>query len=143
MRANITRGAGAGGGNCDVRGLSFEQKKCADGFSRTPLGFSGALAASTNTTLTVEPQRAFLPLRLVVPSRFDGDDVAVADIKIGNRSQSVADGDMPIEAFSEVAIDSCLWFETAAAATKIQLVLNNKTPAIIAFESAMFGYSVD
>ena len=139
MHGDIVR-PGAGG-RCDTRGLDFQARQCPPKFSRTPLGFTGTLAAGTATPIEQEPQRTFLPTRLVVPSRFDGADVAVRDIKVANQSQLTASGDIPIEAFSEVAIDACIWLDTVQAAIKIQLEMVNKTAAPIAFEAMMYGYS--
>lgn len=87
------------------------------------------LASATQGDSQTQPQDLFRVERVTVPSNIAFDFVFI-DIKIGQKSQLVASGQLPCGAFTEVAVDNYVQFDTASVGNLITLsVLNVTSPA--------------
>lgn len=87
------------------------------------------LLSATQGDSQTQPQDLFRVERVTVPSNIAFDFVFI-DIKIGQKSQLVASGQLPCGAFTEVAVDNYVQFDTASIGNLITLsVLNVTSPA--------------
>lgn len=87
------------------------------------------LASATQGDSQTQPQELFRTERVTIPSNIAFDFVFI-DVKIGQKSQLVASGQLPCGAFTEVAVDNYVEFDTASVGNLITLsVLNVTSPA--------------
>jgi hypothetical protein len=107
---------------------------------RSPSGFARVVVSGPGGTAQVPsaPQNLFRIERLVVPSDI-GFDFSLLDIKVGNVSQLVQSLEVPAAMFSEVAIDTNVYFDTAQVGNQISLSVLNKTGGDIEFTAGMLG----
>lgn len=106
-----------------------------------PLGFdSGAagVAAATNVLITSRPQQIFRPERLIL-STAAAPAFLVNDILVGNRSQLVAAGALPGDAFRPDAFGVRLKCDVAKVSQDITLSVTNLTAATQRFNAALIG----
>lgn len=106
-----------------------------------PLGFdSGAagVAAATNVLITSRPQQIFRPERLILSSA-SAPAFLVNDILVGNRSQLVAAGALPGDAFRPDAFGVRLKMDVARVSQDITLSVTNLTAATQRFNAALIG----
>lgn len=106
---------------------------------RYPLGFlrTSVLAGATSN-IPAAPQNLFRPERLVIPSDI-AFDFSVTDIKIGNQSQFVQNVAIPGAIFSEVAIDTAVYFDTAEVGNQVTVSVTNNTANPVVFSAAALG----
>lgn len=98
-------------------------------------------AAGTPTDVQFQPQQLFRTELMVVPSEI-APDLRFSDIRVGNRSQLVTTGSLPATAFSEVAYNSYVHFDTADIGNIITLTVIAKNGADVSFECVLFGTAV-
>lgn len=101
------------------------------------------IAPTSVTTLAVadietKPQQLMRIERVVVPS-----DIAfffgIEDVKVGNRSQLVASGQLPAATFTEVARDCYVHWDTAVVGNIVTIsVINNDTVTHV-FRGTLLG----
>lgn len=99
------------------------------------------VAAGSSQVVSARPQVLFRPTRLVIPTAV-APLFSVDDIKIGNRSQLVAAGPVPAEAFSPSAFNTPLRMDTCQVSMEIILQISNLSAAPTDFRAAMFGDAV-
>lgn len=106
---------------------------------RYPLGFlPTTVAGGATSNIPSAPQNLYRAERLVIPSDI-GFDFGIVDIKVGNQSQFVQNVEVPAALFSEVAIDTAVYFDTAEVGNQISLSARNKTAAPIEFTASFVG----
>ncbi len=106
------------------------------------IGFSSlAVAALASSTVTSRPQVLFRPTRLVVPSAV-APSFTIDDIKVGNKSQLIASGAIPAEAFAQTAFNTPLKLDTCQISMDLIVVVTNVTAAAADFRASMFGDAV-
>lgn len=98
-----------------------------------------SVANSATADISIQPQDLFRTDRIIVPS-----DIAFSfiftDIKVGQRSQLVAAASLPCGAFTEVAVDCYVTFDTAAVGNLIVLSVQNlDTVNTITFRAMLLG----
>lgn len=99
------------------------------------------VAAGSTTEVEFRPQQLFRTERIIVPSEI-APFFRFSDVRIGNRSQLLTSGSLPGSAFSEVAIDAYVHFDSADIGNTITLVLVNKDDEDHTFESMLLGTAV-
>lgn len=96
------------------------------------------VSAGTAATIQLQPQQLFRTERLIIPS-----DIApffrIDDIRVGNRSQLVTTGSLPGSAFSEVAIDAYVEFDSADIGNLISLTVFNTDDEDQTFLAMLLG----
>lgn len=106
------------------------------------IGFvSLAVPGGSSVVVSARPQVLFRPTRLVIPSAL-APSFSLDDIKIGNRSQLIAAGPVPGEAFSSTAVNTPLRMDTCQVSMEIILQCANITAGAVDFRAAMFGDAV-
>lgn len=106
------------------------------------LGFESlAIAAAASADVTARPQILFRPTRLVVPAAV-APNFTIDDIKVGNKSQSVAAGSVPAEAFAQTAFNTPLKLDTCQISMDLILEVTNISAANADFRATMFGDAV-
>jgi hypothetical protein len=90
------------------------------------------------TEVEFRPQQLLRVERIIIPSEI-APDVFVNDIKVGNLSQLLTTGGLPGSAFSEVAIDAYLHFDSAEIGNTISLILTNTSAVNVTFKSMILG----
>lgn len=110
---------------------------------RFPIGFvPTTVAAGTTANITSNPQNVFRGERLIIPSDI-AFDFGLVDFKVGNESQFVAGGEVPAATFTEVAIDTDVYFKTAEVGNQLVASVRNKDAVNdIEFTAAMIGTAV-
>jgi hypothetical protein len=142
-------GRGGGGG-----GMAM-MRRPSQGFGRPQMQQRGAsdsrelivgfvylqVAGGSSQVVTARPQVLFRPKRLLVPAAI-ASFFSIDDIKIGNRSQFVAAGPVPAEAFAPSAFGAALRMDTCQVSMEIILQVSNLSLAATDFRAAMFGDAV-
>lgn len=106
---------------------------------RNPLGFvPTSVGAGVTSQIPSSPQNLFRPERLVIPSDV-AFDFGVSDIKVGNVSQLVQSAEVPAAIFSEVSIDTDVYFDTAEIGNQVSVNVRNKSAGAIEFTAALLG----
>lgn len=82
------------------------------------------VATGDSEDVALQPQQLFRTERLIIPSEI-APFFRIDDIRVGNRSQLVTTGALPASAFSEVAIDAYVEFDTADIGNIITLTVTN------------------
>lgn len=102
---------------------------------RLPLGFPVVQFSATNPeteTVTVNPQKPFMPRRLIISSVTNGTgnyQVTVSSFRVGTEDMLAGSGSVPVEAFSAGAFDTMLM--TRAARPGVEIALRYEvTPAV-------------
>lgn len=122
-----------------MRNSGYVRKVGLQSRRRNPLGFvPTSIGAGVTTQVPSAPQNLFRPERLVIPSDI-AFDFGVADIKVGNVSQLVQSAELPAAIFSEVAIDTQVYFDTAEVGNQVSVQARNKSGAAIEFTAALLG----
>lgn len=107
-----------------------------------PIGFFfPAVAAGATETVTTRPQVLFRPTRLVVPSAV-APSFSIEDIKVGNKSQFIAAGPVPAEAFAQTAFNTPLKCDTCQISMDLIVEVENVSVAPADFRAVMFGNAV-
>jgi len=104
---------------------------------RFPLGVVPT-SVTTVANIPAAPQNLFRGERCVVPSDI-AFDFGVTDIKVGNTSQFVQNVEVPAVIFSEVAINTGIYFDTAEIGNQLSMSVRNKTGVAIEFSAAFLG----
>jgi hypothetical protein len=100
-----------------------------------------AVPAGATVTVVTRPQILFRPTRLVVPSAV-APAFTIDDIKVGNKSQFVAAGPVPAEAFSQTAFSTPLKIDTAQISMDLIVQATNISAAPADFRASFFGDAV-
>jgi hypothetical protein len=100
-----------------------------------------AVAAAATATVTTRPQVLFRPTRLVVGSAF-APSFTIDDIKVGNKSQLIASGSIPAEAFAQTAFNTPMRMDTCQISMDLIVEATNVSAAAADFRAAMFGNAV-
>lgn len=104
-----------------------------------PIGFSAFnIAPGPPVEIEVKPQVLFKGKRLAVANSICKDFVIV-DIKVGTAAQLAATGEMSAEAFSALAVDTKMEFDTAAPGTTITIRVRNISNAPSNFLAVLYG----
>ena len=132
---------GGGGGRARRPGPRLGPMRSGD--SRALLiGFvSLNVPGGASVVVSARPQVLFRPTRLVIPSAI-ASLFSLDDIKIGNRSQLIAAGPVPGEAFSSTAVNTPLRMDTCQVSMEIILQCANVSSGAADFRAAMFGDAV-
>lgn len=97
-----------------------------------------SVAAAALADVTCAPQQLFRTERVIIPSSI-AFFFAIEDVKVGNRSQFVASGQVPGAAFTEVAIDAYVHWDTANVGNIITVSVQNIDTATHVFRAVLFG----
>jgi hypothetical protein len=110
---------------------------------RVPLGFSSetTVLPGAQPRIISRPQVPMRFERLVIPSDIAGLFV-VADLKVGNKSQLPASGDIPGRLFQENAVGIELQGDTAYAAIDVVIEVRNVSGAPAIFRAGLVGMTV-
>lgn len=107
----------------------------------TPTNVLAPPSPDSQKDIKASPQVTFRPERLIIPS-----DIAafftIVDLKIGNRSQLVAAGEIPATVFSEVGVDANLRMDTAQISMEIVITVKNIDSSPRMFRAALLGTAV-
>ncbi len=104
-----------------------------------PIGFSAfGIPPGPPIEIEVKPQVLFKGKRLAVANSICKDFVIV-DIKVGTAAQLAATGEMSAEAFSALAVDTKMEFDTAAPGTTITIRVRNISAAPSNFLAVLYG----
>lgn len=152
------RGLLARGGGRDPRPASRGRRSASDGTNarrvsyepfkptkvrRYTLGFVKPVPLGATADVTNQPQLPFRPERIVVPSVVGGY-FSILDLKIGNKSQSVASGGLPALMFSEQAVGTDLELDTAGTSQNITFTVENLDAAAAhIFQAGLIGTAMD
>jgi hypothetical protein len=104
---------------------------------RYPLGIVPT-SVTTTGNIPAAPQNLFRPERCVIPSDV-AFDFGVSDIKVGNTSQFVQNVEVPAALFSEVAINTGVYFDTAEVGNQMSVSVRCKTGVATEFSGAFVG----
>lgn len=104
---------------------------------RYPLGVVPT-SVTTVATIPAAPQNLFRPERAVIPSDI-AFDFGVTDVKVGNASQFVQNVEVPAVLFSEVAINTGVYFDTAEVGNQLSIAVRCKTGVATEFCAAFVG----
>lgn len=97
------------------------------------------VAFGAEATITSAPQQLFRTERVIIPSNI-AFSFSILDVKVGNRSQFVAAGEVPAAAFTEVAIDAYVHWDTANVGNLITILISNTdTVGSKTFRGVLFG----
>lgn len=110
-----------------------------------PLGFDSGtpgVGPGATATITTRPQLPFRGNRLVVPSDIGGNFL-IHDLKIGNRSQFVANGAVPARTFSEQGVGVSLSLDTAMVSQDVTLVVENTSGGPVRFTASLIGVAME
>jgi hypothetical protein len=106
---------------------------------RYPSGFTAVtLLTLASGQSPSAPQNMFRIERFVAPSEVSSD-ATIDDIKVGNQSQLVQSLPLPATMFSEVAIDTNVWFDTSQIGNQVSVSLTNISLATQTFRFGMIG----
>ena len=106
---------------------------------RYPLGFVPTDVLTGQTlSIPAAPQNLFRPERLVIPSDI-AFDFGVTDIKVGNTSQFVQNVEVPAVLFSEVAINTNVYFDSANIGNQVSVQVRNKSAGTLNFTAGLIG----
>jgi hypothetical protein len=106
---------------------------------RYPLGFVPTDVLTGQTlSIPAAPQNLFRPERLVIPSDI-AFDFGVTDIKVGNTSQFVQNTEVPAVLFSEVAINTNVYFDSANIGNQVSVQVRNKSAGTLNFTAGLIG----
>ena len=105
-----------------------------------PIPLTPVNAGATSNAIGVIAQRIMRIDGLRNPSRFNGV-FRITNISIGQEQQFVAQGSLPSELFSEVAIGTFLQGATANEGTTVSITVQNfsAAPATTSYEGGYFG----
>lgn len=84
------------------------------------------IPAGEHRVIQLQPQLPFKPYRLSIPSIISGQ-LLIDDVKVGNASQFVASGQIPVECFDTDATNIRLKGDTANPGVDIILIVSNMT----------------
>jgi hypothetical protein len=127
------------------RGAVAVRRRAPEHARRFPLGFNSdptnQIVFNDTRDVKSSPQVTFRAERLIIPS-----DIAafftVVDVKIGNRSQLVAAGEIPATVFSEVGVDANLRCDTAQISMEVTITVRNIDASPHTFRAAILGTAV-
>jgi hypothetical protein len=118
-------------------GMVVDQQLCNK--RRYPLGFVPTDVLTGQTlNIPAAPQNLFRPERLVIPSDI-AFDFGVTDIKVGNTSQFVQNTEVPAVLFSEVAINTNVYFDSANIGNQVSVQVRNKSAGTLNFTAGLIG----
>jgi hypothetical protein len=100
-----------------------------------------AVPAGSSVVVAARPQVLFRGTRLVIAASC-APSFSVDDIKVGNRSQYVAAGPVPAEAFTQNAVNTPLSIDTCQVSMEIILQVSNFSLAACDFRAGMFGDAI-
>lgn len=108
-----------------------------------PVGIEAlAVAAGASTSATQNPQVIFRPQRLVVAAT-NAPSFTVDDIKVGNKSQLVANGSIPADAFIPNASDGIeLLMDTCQVSQDLIVEVTNQSAGALDFRAAFIGQAL-
>ncbi len=104
-----------------------------------PIGFTSYdVPANTVAEIEVKPQVLFKGKRLAVANSI-AKAFVIIDIKVGTAAQLAATGDMSAEAFTALAVDTKMEFDTAAPGTTITIRVRNISSQSEHFLAVLYG----
>ena len=104
-----------------------------------PIGFASfAIPPGPPVEIEVKPQVLFKGKRLAVAPSIC-KDFMIVDIKVGTAAQLAATGEMTAEAFSAVAVDTKMEFDTASPGTTITIRVRNISAVPSNFLAVLYG----
>lgn len=105
-----------------------------------PIPLTPVAAGATSAAIGIIAQRIMRIDGLRNPSRFNGV-FRITNISIGQEQQFVAQGSLPSELFSEVAVGTFLQGATANEGTTVSITVQNfsAAPASTSYEGGYFG----
>jgi len=104
-------------------------------------GFTAAVAAGQLVTFTGKPQKLFAPDRLIIASSI-GPFFDIVNLIIANIPQSLAQGNVSAEMFSEVATYVMMSFDQAYPGIEITITAQNKSSVTQTFQAQLIGEAV-
>jgi len=99
-------------------------------------GLPTAIAAGATVQIRLQPQVPFKPKRISTPG---AAGLLITDVLVGNASQYVAAGAIPVECFSPTATYVQLKGDTAVPGVDIIVVVNNPTGGSLTFSGMIVG----
>lgn len=99
-------------------------------------GAATSIGAGLTVQIRLQPQVPFKPKRLSTPG---AAGLFIADILVGNASQFVASGEIPVECFSPTATYVNLKGDTAVPGVDIIVVVRNPTAGALVFSGMILG----
>jgi len=104
-----------------------------------PIGFTAfGIPPGPPVEIEVKPQVLFKGKRLAVADSI-AKDFVIVDIKVGTSAQLAATGEMSAEAFSALAVDTKMEFDTAAPGTTITIRVRNIAEGPSNFLAVLYG----
>lgn len=103
---------------------------------------AAAIAAGASADVQGQPQIAFRPDRIVVPSAVAASFI-ITDLKIGKNSQLVSGGAVHAQTFAEGAFGVRLKLDTLAISQTVLFRVTNISAAAATFYAALIGPSVE
>lgn len=100
-----------------------------------------AIAAGASADATQRPQVTFRPQRIVIPLAI-APSFIVDDIKVGNKSQLVANGSIPAEAFAQTSFGVEMLMDTCGVSQDLIIEVTNTTGGALTFRAAVYGKAV-
>lgn len=104
-----------------------------------PCTSSATVAAAASTDLELKPQRPFRPDFYRASSYHTAPFFTISQYSIGQENQFVASGNIPVDLFSEVSVNTGTQGQTANLGNTIVLTFNNISDASKYVRSAFFG----
>lgn len=109
-----------------------------------PFPPAAAILAGVGFTFAIQPQRGFRPDTLILSDNFGASTLStVTDIQIAQKSQFIAAGVVPFQAFGAQAYNATFRFETAAPGIFITIGVFNGNATAATVYGVFFGESVD
>ena len=96
------------------------------------------IPAGETELVQLQPQLPFKPYRLSIPSVISGG-LTIEDVKVGNASQFVAAGSIPVECFDTDATMVSLKGDTAVPGVDIIITVSNETDTDKVFAGMIIG----
>lgn len=129
-----------GGDDSSSRRGQYETRNVPD--TRWRRGIAGipptVIAAGITATVSIQPQWLFRIGRFVAPSNI-AQDFALVDLRVGQVSQLVTVGQIPMLILSEVAINVFIHCDTAQVGNLISTDVANISAAQNTFRGALLG----
>jgi len=104
-----------------------------------PCKSSSSVLAGASTDIELKPQRTFRPDFFRTSSFHTAPFFTLSAYAIGQENQFVASGDVPVDLFSEVSLNTGMRGQTANLGNLITLTVNNISADTKTFRGAFFG----
>lgn len=97
-----------------------------------------SVTSGSSADIEYRPQQLVRTERIIIPSAYAAD-IRINDVRVGNQSQLLATGALPGQAWSEVATDAYVHFDSADIGNIITLSITNTGSGTISFLSMLLG----